>query len=325
MTTPQLFPNTALHQLEDGHHLRYAIVEPSGPVRGTFLVANGRREFIEKKAHEVRSKLVGDGYRIVFSEWRGQGYSSRFLSGAQRQRDHITDFNIYLNDHHSFYQARVQPFEATGPVYGIAHSMGGQLMLRAAAEHKDMRLAGLMMTAPMVALSSPWVEYITRKFLALQIKRGHGTDYLPFSGDYGPADKRFEKNPLSQDRSNFEIIERFFDAYPDMAVGYPTIAWLNAALISMRLARQPDYMRQITTPTLIIAGSKDQVIPLSQLRAYARRLPNAQFKVIEGSRHDILNEAERYRDQAWAHIEGFLEQPRPSQTPMSPRAHPMPA
>jgi pimeloyl-ACP methyl ester carboxylesterase len=46
---------------------------------------------------------------------------------------------------------------------------------------------------------------------------------------------------------------------------------------------------RVPTPTLVIAGEKDQTIPLWHAQAYADRLPQGSLQVIRGAEHDLVN------------------------------------
>ena len=115
--------------------MSYSQFEPATKPRGTVLVVPGRREFIEKKYTEVGQPLLDLGYRLIIVEPRGQGLSSRFLSGDERQRDHIDDFNTHINDIRAFYKRVVQPGLAK-PLIVHGHSMGGHILLRWLAEDR---------------------------------------------------------------------------------------------------------------------------------------------------------------------------------------------
>jgi pimeloyl-ACP methyl ester carboxylesterase len=46
-----------------------------------------------------------------------------------------------------------------------------------------------------------------------------------------------------------------------------------------------DLLPRITVPTLVIAGSDDQLIPLAEARAMAAAIPRAHFAVIPSAGH----------------------------------------
>jgi pimeloyl-ACP methyl ester carboxylesterase len=70
-----------------------------------------------------------------------------------------------------------------------------------------------------------------------------------------------------------------------MVAGNPA-AGLIAALAAMR--DRPDarpLLPEIRVPTLVIAGSDDQLIPLAEARAMAEAIPGAQLAVIPDAGH----------------------------------------
>jgi alpha-beta hydrolase superfamily lysophospholipase len=75
-------------------------------------------------------------------------------------------------------------------------------------------------------------------------------------------------------------------------------------------------LTDLGAPTLLLHGTADVIATLSGARAYAARLPNAELAVVDGGRHDILNDA-HHRTVA-AHVTQWLERLR-----ISPHAAPI--
>ncbi len=284
--------------------MRYALFEPPNP-RGTILIAPGRREFIEKKYAELGEGLLQRNFRLVFFEWRGQGLSDRFLTGAKRQRDHAIDFNNHLADLGSLYGKIVQPFQ-TGPLFLFGHSMGSHLLLRWVTERQPMDIAGVILTAPMLALASLPVHAVARSMTWTAARLGHGADYAPAQHDYAIQDYTFANNPLTHDPDRFAIMEKYFAAYPEMTVGGVTWGWLDAALKSMSYVQHRYYFERMSLPVLTITGGADRVTPPHELDRTLKRIRKAENHIIPGALHDIMNEADNYRAQAWRYIDGFL-------------------
>jgi len=292
------------HPLGDGGRIRYALFEPE-KAHGTVLIAPGRREFIEKKYAELGPALLKRNCRLIFFEWRGQGLSDRFLTGKLHQRDHITDFGTHLNDLTSFYDKVIHPRQ-TGPLLVFGHSMGSHLLLRWLVECQ-IKAAAAIIIAPMLALAALPVHAAARAMSWTAVHLGHNTDYAPGQHDYNDRDRAFDKNPLSHDLERYTIIEKYFDAHPEMTVGGVTWGWLDAALKSMNRTYQRHYFERLTLPILALTGSGDHVTPPTELDRYLRRLPNAHNFIIPGARHDLMNEADIYQIEAWKHIDRFLD------------------
>ena len=67
--------------------------------------------------------------------------------------------------------------------------------------------------------------------------------------------------------------------------------------------RLPHLLREVRTPTLLIWGSRDVVVPVSAGRVYEKSLANAELKVIEGAGHLVeLEHPERIAELISAHI-----------------------
>ncbi len=285
------------HHLGDGKRMRYALSEPE-KVRCTILIAPGRREFIEKKYAEMGREFLQRGFRIIMFEWRGQGLSDRFLSGAKRQHDHVPDFGIHLDDLSSFYEKIVRAYRS-GPLLVAGHSMGSHLLLRWLVERQKTGIDAVLLTAPMLALSSLPVHVTARAMSWTALRLGHGADYAPGQHDYNARDRAFDNNPLTHDPERFALMEKYFAAYPDLAIGGVTWGWLDAALKSMHLMQQRRYFEQLALPILTITGGADHVTPPTELGRIIKRIPNATPVVIPNARHDILNELAIYRLEAW--------------------------
>lgn len=297
--------SSRFHKLPDGQQIRYACFEPSNPPLGTILIAPGRREFIEKKYSELGSEFLHRNFRQIYFEWRGQGLSDRLLNGNRRQRDHATDFSRHIDDLSSFYARIVKPL-IVGKLYACGHSMGAHLLMRWIATHKPPELQGLILTSPMLAIGSHHINGAVNLLSWGADKLGFGEDYATGQHDFGADETRFEKNPLTSNAERFVIMERYFSAHPDMAVGGVTWGWLHAAMQSIHWLNSRTHLHAITVPTLAILGEMDIVTPPADNKLVLRHLPNIETHTLPAALHDIMNEQESHRSQAWRHINGFL-------------------
>ncbi|MFY9288876.1 MAG: alpha/beta hydrolase [Alphaproteobacteria bacterium] len=305
MSSPALLPNSKFFDLGDAKRMRYALFEPE-KAHATLLITPGRREFIEKKFAELGEEFLQRNFRLIIVEWRGQGLSDRLLTGARRQRDHAITFDTHIQDLHAFYEKVVRPCQ-TGPLFVSGHSMGGHLILRWLVE-KQMcdAVKGVLLTAPMLALATLPAHTVARGMSWTAVKLGHGADYAPAQHDYGPPDYDFKTNPLTHDPDRFAIMEKYFKAHPDLTVSGVTWGWLDAALKSMHHIQQRRYFEHLDLPLLNIVGSADRVTPAEELSRVIKRMPRAQNIVIPHAYHDIMNETDLYRLEAWKHIDAFL-------------------
>src|SRR5262249_47909186 len=107
--------------------LRYALAPGPSLSKGTVCILQGRGAFIERYLQPVRDVRAG-GYTVATLDWRGQGGSARLL--RQSWRGHVRSFRHYDIDLQTFMREIVLP-DCPPPFYGIGHSTGGQILLRA--------------------------------------------------------------------------------------------------------------------------------------------------------------------------------------------------
>ncbi|MDD3029050.1 MAG: alpha/beta hydrolase [Alphaproteobacteria bacterium] len=293
--------------LNDHARLRYSQLTPSSPSKGTILVVPGARECIEKKMIEVGKPLFDRGFRVIIVEPRGQGLSSRFFKdGPFRQRDHVADFVSHLDDLRQFFEGVVRP-ATTGPLFVHGHSLGGHILLRWLAEDRP-DVAGAFLTAPMVALSG-MAAYMAGYGVSWTCVHllGMETRYAPMQHDFGGDDLIFQNNPLTSDEDRFHFQERLFDAHPSLKTGGVTWGWLLAAVRSMNTMHTWPYLARIDHPVLTLTGDQDPITPPAEIAPFLNMIPRVYADVISGARHDVLNETEPLRRQAWERIDAFLD------------------
>ena len=90
----------------------------------------GRGETIEKY-FETIGELRSRGFAVATFDWRGQGGSERRLRNPRK--GHVDNFAEYDRDLEAFMQQVVLP-DCPPPYFALAHSTGGLVCLRAAAD-----------------------------------------------------------------------------------------------------------------------------------------------------------------------------------------------
>lgn len=289
----------ASHRLADryaflqgqGGRLRLAAWNAPGTPKGTVLVLPGRAEFIEKYATEVVGELLGRGYSVLAMDWRGQGLSDRAL--PDRDKGHIDDFATYVADLKLLLDT-VKPY---GPIVGLAHSMGGHILLRLLSEHGNCGLAAALMTAPMTALRR---ELILRGALALMPKnRETEARYLYGSGPFASMKREFAPNMLTHDERRYRFTDQWFEADPRLTLGGPTVGWARQAARSMKLALAHGYLERIEIPVVVMSAGQDRLVSPKSNVVVARRLRRGSLVGIARARHEIMMETDDIRAQFW--------------------------
>jgi lysophospholipase len=70
--------------------------------------------------------------------------------------------------------------------------------------------------------------------------------------------------------------------------------------------RAMNYPSQIRQPLLMIAAGSDTIVSTAAIEEFTYHLRGGSHLVIAGSRHEILQEQDRYRAQFWAAFDAFV-------------------
>lgn len=286
----------------DTVRIRYAHwpADPGVPARGTVTILAGRSEFIEKY-YEVIRELTARGFAAAIFDWRGQGGSERLLRNPLK--GHVRDFKDYQLDLSAFVRQVLLP-DCPAPHFLLGHSMGSTVAL-------DSVLQGhrwfdrMVLLAPMLALNLGTAGGVARA-LALALRGPFGWAFLP-GGTHRPITERpFATNPVTSDARRYGMATQMVRAHPELGLGAPTIGWLGAAFSIMDRLSQPEVVRQIRQPLLLVAAGEDRIVSTRAVEHLSARLIAGGHVTIPGSRHEILMEADPIRAQFWAAFDAFI-------------------
>ena len=292
----------------DGTHIRYGVwrnesASPGGTPPATVFLLPGRTEFIEKYS-EMIAELLERRFAVVVMDWRNQGLSDRPL--ANRSKHYCADFAPVARDLDALLQ-HLSEADLPGPKYLLAHSFGGHLSLRFLHDNPGV-FARAVFSAPMVNIRyAPMPAWFSRALVRTAVALGRGESYAPLQRDYG-AWQRGKMNMalLTHDEGRFWDEHYFIDQNPDLALGGITYGWLQAAINSIGLINATGYPEAIETPILIIQAGADRWINNDTQAVVASRLPNGNFQVIAGARHEMMKEIDEYRLAFWRGFDAFL-------------------
>lgn len=291
----------AMIAASDGMQLRVARWQPVAAATGTILIANGRGEFIEKY-FEVIAQLLARGLHVVAFDWRGQGLSGRELPNPRK--GHIDDFSLYGRDLQAI-EAQVLAPHGPKPWFGLGHSMGGAILL-AQARAGRLPFERMVLSAPMIDLAGLKFPRSARLLVGCLDMIGLGGGFMPGGGETAYLSKPYDGNVLTSDPVRYARIAACAAQAPGLAIGAPTVAWLNAAFRQMREFEDVDFAMRIAVPTLILAAGDDQVVDTGATERFGARLKGGQVIVIAGARHEILIERDVFRQQFWAAFDAYV-------------------
>jgi lysophospholipase len=285
----------------DGVSLRFARWDPPPGRKGTVCLFQGRAEFIEKYFETVRD-LRARGFGVATIDWRGQGMSERAL--RNHSKGYVRRFSEYALDLDAFVNQIVLP-DCPPPYFALAHSMGASVLMQAAYDGNRW-FDRMVLLAPMIAL--PGMRQATATRITVKTLRmlGLGSAYVPGGDATVMMQRPFNGNFLTSDPVRYARNVAILEAEPSLAVAWPTVAWADAAFKAMAEFAEPGYPLKIRNPMLIIAAGQDRIVSTPAIDQFAGRLRSASHLIVPGSRHELLQEQDRYRMQALAAFDAFV-------------------
>lgn len=286
----------------DGKQLRYGrFPAVARPLKGTVIILSGRNECIEKYFETARN-LSERGFASATFDWRGQGGSERLLRDPQR--GHVRDFQDYVKDLDRFFEEVVLP-DCRGPYYILGHSTGSLIGLLATPSLVN-RVQRMVLTAPFftytgVPLSMTAISRIATVLYWLGLGRMYGA--------WGARPRQsppFATNKLTTDIARYRRNMEIYETYPQLALGGPTVSWIRAACRAVETVQDPEFMQRINIPVMFVGAGNDEVVSTRAIAEYARRLRGGSILTIAGARHELLQEADVFREQLFAAFDAFV-------------------
>lgn len=294
------YAHAGMLAMPDGKRLRYARFAAVGrPLQGTVVIMTGRNESIEKYFETIED-LSKRGLGTAIFDLRGQGGSDRLL--RDRNRGYISDFADYVADIGPFFEQVVLP-DCRGPYYLLAHSTGALVALLASPVLAN-RVERMVLSAPLLGFHGFSMSRANRLSSFLHAI-GLGSLYLS-GGAPRPEPTPFPRNVLTSDPVRYARNCEIARAHPQLAIGGASASWIRAACIAIERVNDPDFPASLAIPTLIVAAGADRVVDTHATEAFARRLRAGSLVTIDGARHELLQEADLYREQFLAAFDAFI-------------------
>jgi len=291
----------AMLKTPDGVTLRTARWAPPPGRRGTVCIFHGRGEFIEKYFETVRD-LRDRGFAVATFDWRGQGLSDRLLS--DRLKGHIRNFSQYDADLETFMREIVLP-DCPPPYFALCHSTGAAVLMRAAARGERW-FDRMVFTAPLIRLAHVPLGRFAPVFARTLRLLGFGSMQLRARQGNVLATQPFVGNILTSDPVRYARVAAVLEAEPELAVGGPTVAWVDAALRVMKEFNEVGYAEQIRQAILIVAAGRDRIVSTPAIEDFAIHMRAGSHLIISGALHEIMMEQDSYRRQFWAAFDAFI-------------------
>lgn len=265
---------------------------PVKDAKGTVLIFPGRTEYVEKYGRSA-AEFAKRGFASVAVDWRGQGIADRLLDN--RAVGHVAEFGDYQKDVAALL-AHVQTLDLPEPYHLLGHSMGGCIGLRALNEGLPVETAAF--SAPMWGIQmSPALRPIAWGLSSVSKPLGFGGVFAP-----GQQAETYvlradaHDNTLTSDPENFEILQSQLKLHPDLALGGPSLHWLNESLREMRnLSQQPSP----NVPSITFLGSDEAIVDPARIHERMSNWASGELVILDGGRHEVMMETKSLRDRVF--------------------------
>lgn len=276
--------------------LRLGMAAPPFAPRGVVVILPGLSEFIEKY-YETTRNLLQQNFAVVIIEWSGNGLSPRALPNQPHKR-HITSLEPDADDLTALLQSPLMRSFGC-PVHVLAHSMGGLIFLTAATRKQPLPVSSAVLTSPLLGL--PQFSGLSGVFfrpLLTTLRLAAPSAYIPGGHDWTGAEREPAGSGIfSSDAARDSLQNSWFRANPALQIGSPTNGWVAAVLEASQRLHDPDTLRQLSCPTLVLQAGNDQLVH----NASANVLLDSQMVKIDtigGAKHEILMERDDMRNAA---------------------------
>jgi lysophospholipase len=135
---------------------------------------------------------------------------------------------------------------------------------------------------------------------------GLGGMYVPGGDATIMMQRPFLGNLLTSDPVRYARNVAVLEAEPQLAIGWPTVGWADAAFKVMSEFAEPGYPVKIRQPMLIVAAGQDSIVSTPAIDDFAVRLRAGSHLIVPGARHELLMEQDRFRMQVLAAFDAFV-------------------
>ncbi|MBX9746860.1 MAG: alpha/beta hydrolase, partial [Hyphomonadaceae bacterium] len=293
------------HWLEGrgGVKVRVLTAPARGAARGSVIVAPGRTEFIEKYFEVIR-ELQGRGFAVFCIDWRGQGLSGREVENGLK--GHLVSFDDPVNDLST--ALRLLADKLPRPHIGLAHSMGGAILLRA-LQTRRVELDAAAFSAPMWGIAG--LKPLQKRYARFMVSLGLGGTFAP-GVDKKWKRENFKRNPVTHDKDRHARCQGLISEEPRLALAGPTIGWVAAAADATESFLQPGALASIRFPIVVATAGEEQLVDNASHDAVIAGLPDATHITIAGAKHEILMEVDPVRAQFWEAFDALTARVMPA-------------
>jgi lysophospholipase len=265
---------------------------------GTVVVSTGRIEsFIKYK--ELVYDLYQNGYSVFIHDHRGQGMSGRMLDNPHI--GYVDSFDDYVADFKKFVDEIVIAKSHHKPKL-LCHSMGGAIGALMVLRYPEM-FEKVAFSAPMFGIRPPLPNWFAK--LLLSLHAAINTKNAFFFGQKNYDSQPFPSNELTHSEIRYQIFRNEYKTAPQVQLGGVSGHWLTVASKAMDEIEQNVHRFPISA--LVIQAGADQVVDNKRQSRVVAKMTHSQLQVIDGSKHELLEEQDKFRVQCLTLILDFFK------------------
>lgn len=262
------------------------------------VVSPGQSEPM-KKYFELVHDIPNANFYLI--DHQGQGESGRLLK--DQQKCHVKSFQHFVDDFTFWMENHVLPATKNEPLYLIAHSMGGAISTRFMETHPDV-FNKVVFSAPMYDIyTKPYPGSVAKTLARVLMLAGRGNHFAPGKGPYIPEEDVLGKNPFSHSEVRIEMNKYLF-VEQDIGVGGVTVSWVNSSFKGMSGIQNVG--KKLSMPILLLQASLDMTVKPGKQNRFCTLAKNCHLVKMDGAFHEILQEKDSIRDEAFKLIREHL-------------------
>lgn len=232
--------------------------------------------------------LVAKGYRVVHYDNRDVGMSQRMEGAAapnllwamlKSRLGLSVDVPYTLSD---MAADGIGLLDALGihKAHVVGASMGGMIVQLMAANHRERLLS---MTSIMSSSGAPGLPGarpdIQRRFMVKRHPDANRDEAIAFGAEL--VGSFSYPDPARPENAHAEMAAKAFDR------GYYPVGTRRQLLAIIADGSRVERLKKITTPTLVVHGGADPLVPKEGSEDIARHIPGARLEIIEQMAHDL--------------------------------------
>lgn len=271
---------------------------------GSVVISSGRIESLIKYK-EIVYDLHENGYSVFIHDHRGQGLSGRMLDNPQI--GHVENFTQYVSDFKTFMDEVVTQKTQHKPTL-LCHSMGGTIGALTVLQYPEM-FEKVAFSAPMFGIRPALPNWFAKLLLKLHAALNKPAAYFFGQEDYD--NQPFAANELTHSEVRYQIFRQEYQLLPQVQLGGVSGHWLKMAALAMDDIEQN--MHRFPIPALVIQAGSDKIVDNKrQSRVVAEmalsKQPHSKLLIIEGSKHELLEEQDKFRVPCLTAILDFFKE-----------------